>query len=78
MDVLDVSMNRYGEELCYLFGSQAVAGVKRLREHGGDATAADPESDVDFAVHFAHPLADALNTHAFLSPDLRDLVAPFP
>ena len=76
MDDLDVIMNRYGAALCYLFGSQAAAGVKRLHGHGGDATAADPESDVDFAVHFAHPPADALNTYAFLSLDLQDLVAP--
>ena len=79
MDDLDVIMNRYGAALCYLFGSQAAAGVKRLQDlhgHGGDATEADPESDVDFAVHFADPPADALNTYAFLSLDLQGLVAP--
>lgn len=65
---------RHGVALCYLFGSQREIGLRILA--GERVEAADPESDIDFAVLFENPPGDALDAYARLSLDLADLVSP--
>ncbi|MFN3740457.1 MAG: nucleotidyltransferase domain-containing protein [Thermodesulfovibrionales bacterium] len=66
---------RYNVALCYLFGSQAEAGMAILQ--GRQVEIPDPESDIDFAVLFIRPPENALKVYASLSLDLQELVSPF-
>ncbi len=75
MKQIDKICERYDLALCYLFGSQKEQG-KALLE-GSQVALTDEESDIDFAVLFTKVPENTLETYAYLSLDLQDLVSPF-
>jgi len=67
--------NKYNIALCYLFGSQQNNGKAILE--GKKVEISDPEADIDFAVLFTKPPENTLETYAYLSLELQELVYPF-
>ena len=66
---------KYNITLCYLFGSQQNNGKAILE--GKKVEISDPEADIDFAVLFRKPPENTLETYAYLSLELQELVSPF-
>jgi uncharacterized protein len=66
---------KYNIALCYLFGSQQNNGKAILE--GKKLEISDPEADIDFAVLFRKPPENTLETYAYLSLELQELVTPF-
>lgn len=75
MKQIEKICKRYHVALCYIFGSQKNEGLALIE--GKPVELTDPESDIDFAVLFTTPPQNTLETYAFLSLDLQDLVSPF-
>ncbi len=75
MSQIEEICKKYGIALCYIFGSQKNLGKAILE--GRDVEITDPESDIDFAVLFKEPPANPLETYAYLSVDLNEMVSPF-
>jgi predicted nucleotidyltransferase len=65
---------KYGIALCYIFGSQKNIGKAILE--GRDVEIRDPESDIDFAVLFNVLPQNTIETYAYLSLDLDEIVSP--
>jgi predicted nucleotidyltransferase len=75
MKIIKKICNKYNIALCYLFGSQQNNGKAILEKKKIEIS--DPEADVDFAVLFMRPPENTLETYAYLSLELQELVSPF-
>jgi predicted nucleotidyltransferase len=75
MKIIKKICNKYNIALCYLFGSQQNNGKAILERKKIEIS--DPEADIDFAVLFMRPPENTLETYAYLSLELQELVSPF-
>jgi predicted nucleotidyltransferase len=75
MKIIKKICNKYNIALCYLFGSQQNTGKAILERKKIEIS--DSEADIDFAVLFMRPPENTLETYAYLSLELQELVSPF-
>lgn len=65
---------RYGIFLIYLFGSQADNGKRYLK---GEDVMPDAFSDLDVAIAFENPPAEAIETYGILFKEISEIFDPF-